>query len=192
MEFTLTYRGPLKANGGPVAKQNIRRVIHRQMRLLWQQQPLLNYLPSASEYSFFLKDDPPAGNITLIQHLGGFRLAPLVSPRLYLIAELAITFLRPEAPGAIITQGGDIDNRIKTLLDALRIPKVPNELPVGEVPGPDEDPFFCLLEDDNLVTRLSVTTDRLLEPVINPSEVLLLIHVLIKKTTATFENLALG
>jgi hypothetical protein len=32
-------------------------------------------------------------------------------------------------------------------------------------PGPDEDPFYVLLEDDKLITHLSVTTDTLLEPV---------------------------
>jgi hypothetical protein len=32
------------------------------------------------------------------------------------------------------------------------------------VPRPDEDPFFCLLEDDKQVSHLSVETDRLLDP----------------------------
>jgi hypothetical protein len=39
MEFTLIHRGPLKANGGPVEKQSIRRAIHRQMQILWNQEP---------------------------------------------------------------------------------------------------------------------------------------------------------
>jgi len=28
----------------------------------------------------------------------------------------------------------------------------------------DEDPFYCLLEDDKLITKISVTTDRILLP----------------------------
>jgi hypothetical protein len=32
----------------------------------------------------------------------------------------------------------------------------------GIVPGSDEDPFYCLLEDDRLITEVSVTTDTLL------------------------------
>jgi len=190
MEFTLTYRGPLKANAGPREKQKIRRVIHQQLRTLWGQNPLAMLL--ASKPNYYLVDHPPAGWLSIIRPLCGFRLAPLVTPDLYLIAELTITFLRPEAPGSLITQGGDIDNRIKTLLDALRIPKDSKELPAGDVPGQHEDPFSCLLEDDNLVTRLAVTTDRLLEPVSSPSEVLLLIRVLIKRTIGTMENLTLG
>ena len=31
-------------------------------------------------------------------------------------------------------------------------------------PEKGEDPFFCLLEDDNLITDVKVTTDRLLLP----------------------------
>lgn len=32
------------------------------------------------------------------------------------------------------------------------------------VPASDETPFFCLLEDDRLITKLSVETDWLLTP----------------------------
>jgi hypothetical protein len=52
-----------------------------------------------------------------------------------------ITLLRPEAPGNIVTQGGDIDNRLKTLLDALKVPNLPNALPTGAVPEADESPL---------------------------------------------------
>ena len=31
-------------------------------------------------------------------------------------------------------------------------------------PDKDEDPFYCLLEDDSLIIDLRVTTDRLLLP----------------------------
>ena len=58
-----------------------------------------------------------------------------------------IFMLRPEVPGAIITQGGDIDNRLKTLFDALRMPQNENELPKDEIPGTDEVPFFWLFPD---------------------------------------------
>ena len=185
MEFTLTYRGPLRVNGSPTHKQEIRRAIHRQMKLLWGQLPL-------SYIAKYLVDGPPdPGSIALIHRVGEFRLAPLVSPQLALIAELTITFLRPEEPGSLITQGGDIDNRLKTLLDALRMPKVISELPRNEAPKEGEDPFYCLLEDDNLVTKLAVNTDRLLEPANNASEVILVIHVQIKGTRGIWANIGL-
>lgn len=56
-------------------------------------------------------------------------------------------------------QAGDIDNRIKTLMDALKIPEG-----VSDAPEQDEHPFYVLLQDDRLVTRLSVESDMLLQP----------------------------
>jgi hypothetical protein len=187
MEFTLTYRGALKANGSVADKHAIRRKIHEQMKLLWEQRPLCQ--PS---FGRWLEEYTSSAEVSVISRVGQFRFAPLVSSKIFLIAELNIAFLRPEAPGSLITQGGDIDNRLKTLLDALRMPKVPNELPAAAAPGPDENPYFCLLDDDNLITSLSVRTDQLLEPVASPAEVLLLIHVRTKVTEGTLENLSLG
>jgi hypothetical protein len=39
-----------------------------------------------------------------------------------------------------------------------------NELKGYETPAPDENPFFCLLEDDDLVTSLTVESGMLLDP----------------------------
>jgi hypothetical protein len=107
---------------------------------------------------------------------------------IHLIAELNITLLRPEPPGQIITQAGDIDNRLKTLLDALKVPTEPNALPPNETPEQGETPFFCLLQDDNLITRISVSTDRWLvsESDAKSSDVVLLIHVNAKTTMHTW------
>jgi len=69
--------------------------------------------------------------------------------------------------------------------------KVKNELPPKEVPHEGEDPFFFLLEDDNLVTKLAVNTDRLLEIVNDRSEVILIIHVQIKGTRGIWANIGL-
>jgi hypothetical protein len=57
---------------------------------------------------------------------------------------------------------GDIDNRVKTVIDCLRQPR--NQLEVPNDPRDGEDPFFCLLEDDKQVHRLMVETDTLLDP----------------------------
>ena len=129
------------------------------------------------------------GGVSIIQEVAGFRFAPLVTERLRLFGGLRITMLRPEAPGSIVTQGGDIDNRIKTLLDALRMPKGCQELPRNDAAKDGEDPFFCVLEDDNLITEFSVVTDRLLEPCEHSSLVVLLVHVNIKAVVRTFANI---
>jgi len=172
MEFTLYYRGDLKSNGRPTDKHAIRSHFHTQLKQLWSHPPL---------NSFVRLLDPDVGDFHLIRPTHGFNFAPLIAESVGLVAELDIFLLWPAAPGAIITSGGDIDNRLKTLLDSLKVPTEPTALPKNAMPGPDQQPFFCLLEDDSLITRLSVETDRLLEPVTSSSEVVLTIRVRTKQ-----------
>lgn len=114
---------------------------------------------------------------------------PLVSSTLFAVAELDCVLLRPGPPGELFRSGGDIDNRLKTLLDALKVPEQ-NALPSGAKPEDDETPFFCLLEDDKLITALRVETDRLLNPR-DDREVDLLVRVNIEFTKMTYDNMGL-
>src|SRR3989442_17286 len=91
---------------------------------------------------------------------------------------LDILFLRRDQPGNLIQSGGDIDNRIKVLFDALRMPQNCDE--VDGPPEQDDNPFFCLLEDDRLIIDVKVTTDTLLTPMASDehvNDVHLVIHV---------------
>jgi len=194
MEFTLVYQGPLKANGSIRDKQNIRREFHKQLAELWKQEPLSSHMQDSHILlKNIVTDDMPPNNSTLvIQRINDFKFMPLVSSKLNLIAELDITFLRPETPGCIVTQGGDIDNRIKTLFDAFRMPKESKEIPKDDSPKPNENPFYCLLEDDNLITKVAVKADRLLKQCNDSSFVELLIAVRTKVTKTTWDNVGLG
>lgn len=49
-----------------------------------------------------------------------------------LICELDIEFLSPGLLGQIISDGGDIDNQIKVLLDVLRVPTDGGEMQLGQ------------------------------------------------------------
>jgi hypothetical protein len=93
---------------------------------------------------------------------------PLVREDFSLLCSLNILFLRRDFPLGVMSHGG-LDNRLKTLIDSLRKPHSANELVGNEKPGMDEDPFYCLLEDDDLVTGLAVETDMLLGPLANGS-----------------------
>jgi hypothetical protein len=55
---------------------------------------------------------------------------------------------------------GDLDNRVKTLVDGLRMPEQCSELPKDIVSSPDEDPFFVLMDDDRVIYEFRVTTDQ--------------------------------
>jgi hypothetical protein len=184
MEFTLHYRGELKANRGPRDKHGLRRHFHAQLKELWDEPPL-KWMRTA------LLDASGPGEKSIIHSIGSFEFAPLVCSDLWLVTDLHITLLRPEPPGRIITQAGDIANRVKTLLEALTMPHQPTALPPDETPSEDESPFFCLMEDDNLIARLDVGSDRLLDPTAQPSEVELLIHVRTRPTATTLANLNL-
>jgi hypothetical protein len=192
VEFTLYYQGRLKANGGRKHKHQIRQYLHGQIKELWNQPPL-------NEHRSLIDDSvEPAGiggNVIVTKSVrasvrrpvGAYNFAAVVSPEIHLVADLDITYLRPGAPGALI-QGGDIDNRMKTLLDALKIPEEPDLVDLGS-PLPDQDPLFCLLDDDRYITGLNVKTDRLLVPDFHRSDVILLIHVRTRPTIGTYVNL---
>jgi hypothetical protein len=108
---------------------------------------------------------------------------PVVNEKFGMFCDLDILFLRAENTGGLVNRvsgSGDIDNRIKTLLDALCVPKRGE---IGRKPDdlPDPRPMFVLLSDDSLVTSLRVVTDRLLTTESNdPSEACLIIHVTVR------------
>jgi hypothetical protein len=117
--------------------------------------------------------------------IGGYKFIPLVRKSLALICELDILFLRNDAPGSIVRSGGDLDNRIKTLFDGLRMP-TPDELMADK---PDIEPFYCLLEDDSLISSFAVRTDRLLtDSTRDESRVLLVIDVKLTAIKLTAQN----
>ena len=216
MEFHLIYQGGLRSERGsdigPVGragdKHKLRKFFHPQLRELWDMHPDLRsqgntywrYVPDprhrgkrfepvdnsqASEenvkkYIDHIADDHQCCNgrfVPLVSELGGFTCA------------LDILFLRRDNPGSMLQSGGDIDNRIKVLLDGLRMPKILAELGGMSLDPNFENPFFCLLEDDSLITKISITTDRLLLPRQESEsihDVLLDIHVTVVNPSAIF------
>ena len=184
MRFTLTYRGLLPANGDARTKQAIRRQLHPQLKHLF------TYPPLHAKANTML-DEVQTLRPHIIEHLGRFRFAPLVTTRYDLVATIEILFLRPEPPGRLISQGGDIDNRLKTLFDALRMPRVLSEIPTGDTVREGEDPFFCLLQDDALITEIDVKTDVLLDANARPSEAHLFLRVRTEAVNSTFNNMGL-
>jgi hypothetical protein len=167
MEFRLTYEGILlghheaRGNNRADHKHEIRKKFHPQLRQLWKVNPVLrtDVVGNPDGVSSTPRLQALADGYTRC----GYRFVPLVTGQLRLLCSLSILFLRPDEPGGAL-QSGDLDNRIKTLLDCLRLPNNTAELGRHLTPESDEDPFFCLLEDDSLVSHLSVETDILLQP----------------------------
>lgn len=56
-------------------------------------------------------------------------------------------------------QGGDLDGRLKTLFDGLRMPENPEQQAEVHLTA---DPLYVLLQDDILVSDISIRTGKLL------------------------------
>jgi hypothetical protein len=168
VKFTLIYQGPLKAKSGgdksrTLHEHEIRKIMHRQLKELWKiQYPLPGLSTGLASHIAGPGRNAQTLVAKLCVHKGAFKFVPLISNQTGLVCRLDIQFLRRSAPGEIVKHGGDLDNRLKTLFDALRIPDS-----VGDDVQPEnsEMPFFyCLLQDDALIIEVNVSTDILLEP----------------------------
>jgi hypothetical protein len=209
MEFRLTYAGPLAATQGNEVgsrwspklqqKHEIRQRFHPQLKRLWDTTPFLKTGGRSGPSALVTEDSPdiPPYDVAALAakySLYGWNFVPLVTEELNLICGLDILFLRPSAPGQLVS-GGDLDNRLKTLFDALRIPEA-NERYAARVPDdPDEKPFYCLLSDDKLITKVSLETDQLLEFVgsgANADDVRLVITVRLRPYEMHLGNMQFG
>jgi len=177
LEFRLLYQGELlpcgNSNKRVPEKHAIRKSLHPQLKRLWNMQKGLRQYASyvgaeavgkKNEYMHSGTRDKWVGEG--LEALGknwnrsGFNFVPLVTSDFALRCRLDILLLRPTDEKFVLRQG-DLDGHVKTIFDALRIPSDAQEL--GEAkPAEDENPFFCLLQDDNLISEVHVVGDQLL------------------------------
>jgi hypothetical protein len=211
MKFTLTYDGELpattKGNNRTAEKWAIRKALHPQLQELWDSSDILKsahknrLIPTKS--SFMILEEhhsvPSSQGQLAGASLGTERLdlcapilvksrkfIPLVRDTFALRCALRIKFLRKEEPGALIYQGGDMDNRLKTLFDALSVPDGQQLIEDSDAP----DPMQCLLENDRLITGLAVDTEKLLtRPNASIHEVRLIIDVDVRVIHARSYNM---
>jgi hypothetical protein len=179
VQFHLLYSGPLHSNGSPREKLAIRRALHPQLKRLWETNSSLVRLaqiegqksavreaykqneagvPPSTSQEFFPKGIAAMGRNW---NRGGFDYVPLVTEEYCLRCCLDILFLRVEERDYIL-QGGDIDGRLKTLFDGLRMAREKKEIPNGESQKAEEMPMFVLLENDQLVSQINIDTGQLL------------------------------
>jgi hypothetical protein len=186
MQFRLLYEGPIaprqRINVGDVHK--IRMALHPQLRALWEYKPL-------SDIKRHLRETTRPEEIGILERSNDVLFAPLVTQKNNLACELSIALLRQQPPGKLLGEGGDIDNRLKTLLDALRMPHTAETQQAQIETRPDDDPIHCLLQDDALVTKVSVETDRLLRHAHDQFDLVAIIQVRVLVTSATMANIGL-
>lgn len=171
MEISLTYRGSLPAcqpkDSKAAEKQTIRLDFSNQLKNVWMSEPVLSlamgeqaFAPAILENCRIKLEHDHFGRKYAHSRIDafGFCILPLVTRFSGLVCHLTIDFLRRDDPGGIFL-GGDIDNRLKTLLDALRMPQCDQEI-LSSMHGKGEY-LYCLLEDDSLVTKVTIDTQRL-------------------------------
>lgn len=211
VDFRLVYQGNLLASGNRKPrsphKQQIRRYFHKQLKRLWELNPALQSLSGMKmgTKGSFVQVDPKHEVSFLSQTADRYKVGdkccvPIVTKALRLNCSLDILLLRRTEPNRIYSQG-DLDGKIKTLMDSLKMPGE-NDNKEG-----DENPLFCLVEDDQLITELRLAGDLLLpsedQLVVSDSgdeeedcqsslaqnHALAVIHVIIKTTSRIIANM---
>jgi len=201
MRFYLVYRGQLSATQGKrgarrAERVEIRKQITPQLKRLWEVNGALTRLlwdarvpgPAAGGFMATVSSPleewynsppqypPQKGFVDLTSPIErhGRKYMPLVRKSLDLTCSLNVLFLRQEDPGSLLKKAGDLDNRIKTFIDAL-------EMPPEEAEGDETDGLnYCLLENDSLVRGLEIDSERLLLPELDyPNQVHLIVEVVV-------------
>jgi hypothetical protein len=205
VEFRLLYSGnELVSKGDASQQQVLRRWFHLQLKQLWKSNSQLTRLavgrgiadlPEGGNVNE--KDTAEAAQVAFFNRMGNlyqrgsFRFVPLIVEDLCLRVSIDILLLRRDQH-PLIKEGGDIDNRLKTLFDAFRVPDTTAGL--GGIPGEDEDPFFVLLQDDKLISEIKVSTDNLLmlprQKVVDAKDAFLVIDVKLKPTSDAWHSWA--
>jgi hypothetical protein len=198
VRFRLLYSGDLKAHNelrpkGP-HKHEIRSKLSPQLQRLWETKTgLRRYASIKGAHAKGLRGETyPEGSLYCednrldgIQFLADLnkklttRFIPLVVPEFCLRCRIDVLLLRPEDTPQHILQSGDLDNRVKTLFDALRIPQDGQLIDDGGT-------HFVLLKDDSLITEVGIVGDNLLmlpgQPKVGDSDAFAVIDVQLETT----------
>ena len=183
MEFCLHYYGKLKSRDNAAGKHEIRKALHEQIKSLCMSEPFVHSFKSDLDGTRNAKEEP-----MFVEH-NNKRYWFLISEYLATVIDINITILVPHEVGRIVQNGGDIDNRIKTLFDALRAPSVESEIPSKDAFDYGSSGMYCLLQDDKLINRVSIRSYQD-HAQIDKDSVRCFIEVETKITRAMFKNLS--
>jgi hypothetical protein len=158
--LTLVYQGPLKSNGKAEHKAIVREQFSRQLRPIYERDILRDNVRN------YVKQN-------CVKEVAVAKFTSLANKVFGLHARIDVTMLSIDNAGIFSAAQGDIDNRLKTLFDALSIPP---ESQASSVKSPLPDLTVCLVEDDRLIRDVRVRVGELLLPVEDKSTVLVIIN----------------
>lgn len=152
MEFYLSLKGPISTTKHTQVKFQYRRYFLTQLREL-QKHLCENGLP---EEHLFSKSK--------MRHVQDFAFVPLVTKDAGYVVDLDIVLLSQSEPACLANYPtGDLDNILKALIDGLRMAQNANEVR-KEKPQKGENPFYCVLEDDQIIRNIQIRHDKYLFP----------------------------
>ncbi len=175
MQFHIEYEGKLPSQNAKDRKARrrgchlIRESFHHQLRQLWNTRfrPFAG-LPPCDDSSYEeLQSKYLEANSLQIDDTD-LRFFPVINEAAHLVCALDITLYRHQAPGSFVGPGGDLDNHLKVLFDAL---STPNQSQVeGLDLGQAERPIFCLMQDDAQIIDVRMKTVQIWRPYNSPNE----------------------
>jgi hypothetical protein len=164
MRFTLTYDGPLLATGNDPPVQS-----ESKLRNIWairnRFEPQIGRIYETNPIFRGAVGPPSRAAATIMRspiERNGFKFAAIARTALGLGCEVDIKLLVNHEPGSVITRAGDLDNRLKTIFDALRVPQA-NEFRGINLTIAADHFYPCLLEDDAAITKVSIASERWLD-----------------------------
>ena len=152
MKITLTHRGILPASRRPPEKiDRIRQDFHRQLKKIWGRDQLA-ILEEWSSGNF------SAGAPDFRKRFPNRTYLPIISDKINARVRLTLILYKGVNEKNPAYHHGDIDNRAKSIIDALCAPNQESRIPIS---APCRD-TICLMSDDSLVDSLTVETAPLL------------------------------
>ncbi len=140
MEIILTYRGKIPAKRSNLtAIWDMRKEFHSQLIKLWGRQPF-DVLKEWNETDF-------------AKTIYGQKFIPLYGRKVGIGVSLDIKLLTGMPIQKSILEAGDLDNRIKRIIDGLRAPAQKGELLTSR----EQATWHCLMDDDNAVINLNAS-----------------------------------
>lgn len=150
MEFYLSLACHISTTGHRAQKFILRRLFHDQLKQLRDFHQEHNLDGSQT----FNRDN--------VKQVGPFSFLPLITCGCGKVVELDVILLSHFEPqNRVAYQTGDVDNKLKAIMDGLRMAQNKNEIRSEEV-HEGEELFYTLLEDDALVSQVNIRHDRLL------------------------------
>lgn len=153
MKLTLTYQGPLppKQRGVSPVKAVLRAAFHPQIKAQIAPRIVHGAAPNMTS--------AVNGHAFLSPSHATFQTA----------VELDVLLLAPHS-----IRAGDVDNRLKTLIDGLTRPANQQQLD-GHVDPSDGGPTYCLTDDDGLVKRIGLDSRRWYQPTLGENDALVVV-----------------